>query len=320
MTIIYLKGREAPKSSRSAMETMLFTREEVNGWKLPAFQRPLRVNTKVLQIAEEMRGDGGVVPGILTLGRLGSDRTFYIVDGQHRVEAFKISELPECIADVRIINFANMAEMAEEFVELNSRLVNMRPDDILRSLEESLPALRRIREECEFVTYGQIRRGDARSPVIGMSQLLRCWHMSRTEVPAANAPPAAALANALDMNEVDKLVVFMNTARSAWGEDPENYRLWGGLNLTICMWLWRRLVLDQERGVKRSVVMNPDSFRRCLMSVSADTNYLDWLVGRMLGERDRSPCYNRLKAIFIKRLQQDTTKKVLLPSPSWASK
>jgi hypothetical protein len=29
-------------------------------------------------------------------------------------------------------------------------------------------------------------------------------------------------------------------------------------------------------------------FRKCLMSVSANTDYLDWLVGRNIGEHDRA--------------------------------
>ncbi len=80
-----------------------------------------------------------------------------------------------------------------------------------------------------------------------------------------------------DNNKADKLIVFMQTARGAGGADPENYRLWGNLNLTITMWMWRRRMLSRERGVKRAVVLTPESFRKCLMSVSADASYLDWL-------------------------------------------
>lgn len=50
MSIVNLKGKEAPKSVRSAMETLLFTRAEIDGWQLPKFQRPLRVNEKVLAL------------------------------------------------------------------------------------------------------------------------------------------------------------------------------------------------------------------------------------------------------------------------------
>lgn len=267
-----------------------------------------------------MKHDGGVIPGVLTLGRIGTEKQFYIVDGQHRVEAFKVSDLPECIADVRMVTFDTMADMAEEFVHLNSRLVNMRPDDILRGLEESIPALRRIREGCDFVGYTNVRRGATNSPMIGMSQLLRAWHMSNPETPAQNAPPAITLSASLDNNEADKIIVFMNIVRTAWGNDPENFRLWGSLNMTICMWLWRRLVLDKTRGVSRYVVLNPEQFRRCMMAVSADQGYVDWLVGRNMTERERSPCFVRLKALFIKRLSEGTTKKVQLPLPSWASR
>jgi hypothetical protein len=94
----------------------------------------------------------------------------------------KLSELTECIADVRSIIFDDLAEMADEFVNLNSRLVNMRPDDILRGLEESMPQIRRIHESCEFVGYTQIRRGPS-SPLVGISRLLRCWHISGRRCP-----------------------------------------------------------------------------------------------------------------------------------------
>lgn len=320
MSIVHLKGREPPKSARSAMDTLLFTREEIKVWKLPPFQRPLRINSKVLALAESIKIDKGCIPGVLTLGRLGNDRTFYIVDGQHRLEGFKISELPECIADVRIIHFESMADMAEEFVNLNSRLVNMRPDDILRGLEESSPPLRRIRQACSFVSYGQIRRGNSNSPVIGMSQLLRSWHMSQPEQPSSNAPSATALAAAMDIENAERLISFMTVTRAAWGFDQENYRLWGTLNLTITMWLWRKLVLEKTRGVKRFVVMTPDQFKKCLMSASADQAYLDWLVGRPWNQRDMAPCFSRLKIIFAKRLQQEVGDKVTMPQPSWVSR
>ncbi len=323
MTIVNLKGREAPKASRSAMETLLFTREEVEAWLVPPFQRPLRVNDKVRAMSEEMAQDGGIIPGVLTLGVLKGSKTLYIVDGQHRTEAFKLSGLQECIADVRMVTFANMAEMAEEFVNLNSSLVKMRPDDILRGLEGSVPSLKRIRDACDFVGYGQIRRADSKSAVIGMSVLLRCWFASAHETPTSQSGGrnAAMLAHDLDANDCDKLIVFMQIARAAWGTDPEHFRLWGALNLTLTMWLWRQIVLDKERGVKRYVVLNNDQFKKCLMSMSANSEYLDWLVGRAMNDRDRSPCFVRMKAIFTKRLQQDApTKKIQLPQPAWSSR
>lgn len=320
MSIGTLKGREAPKNARSTMETLLFHRDEINNWKIPPFQRPVRVNDKVRALSAELGENGGVISGTITIGRLEGDSAYYIVDGQHRIEAFRITDLMECIADIRMVNFESMGEMAEEFVNLNTALVKMRPDDILRGLESSTPALEKIRQGCDFVSYGSVRRGDSKSPLVSMSALLRCWHGSTGEMPAVGSKSATALANDIDPNETDKLIVFMQAMREAWGTDPENYRLWSNLNLTMTMWMWRKLVIDRERGVKRYAVLSITDFKKCVMAVSADFSYLDWLIGRNMNERDRSPCYTRLKAIFIRRLQKEDGPKVLMPAPEWASK
>jgi hypothetical protein len=303
------------------METLIFPRDEVLTWKIPPFQRPVRINDKVLSVAEQMKIDGGIIPGILTLGRLGTDKTIYIVDGQHRLEAFKIADLPECLVDARMCTYTSMADMAEDFVELNGRLVNMRPDDILRGLEESTPLLRRIRASCDYVTYGQINRSAEKlSHVVGMSLLLRAWNQSRSDVAGGFSVSSTQLAQSLEADEVDRLILFMQVARSAWGDEPENYRLWSGLNLTMCMWLFRRVVLDKQRGGKKAVLLSPEQFRKGLMSVAATAEYSDWLVGRRVGERDRAPCYARLTAIFAKRLQADGLDKVMFPRPAWTTR
>ena len=47
--------------------------------------------------------------------------------------------------------------------------------------------------------------------------------------------------------------------------------------------------------------------------------YLDWIVGRRISDRDRTPAYNRIKAIFIERIQQDTGKRIYMPAPAWST-
>ena len=76
----------AERTTRTKVDTIEFSVDEAKGWALPPFQRPLQVNAKVLVIAEGIKEDGGVVPGILTFGMLGGKK--YLVDGQHRREAF----------------------------------------------------------------------------------------------------------------------------------------------------------------------------------------------------------------------------------------
>ena len=321
-TVISIKGaREAPKALQSRMDTLILDQDMVSKWRIPPFQRPLRINEKVRLVSEQMKSSESI-EGVITLGKHTADQAFYIVDGQHRVEAFKLSGLSEVIADVRICAFDSMSEMADEFVRLNSNLVRMRPDDILRGLEGSTPALKAIRRSCEFVGYDQIRRGRS-SPIVSMSALLRCWNAASGEVPTSGGGGSAAvLAQSLDQTSQQNLIAFLATAHAAWGRDPEYHRLWGNLNLAVCMWMWNRLVIDRERiGSKRYDVLNVLEFQHCLMSVSADGDYLAWLPGRNLSDRDRSPCYARLKGIFSRRLRDDAKgKKPSLPSPAWASK
>jgi hypothetical protein len=37
------------------METLIITPDQVNAWRIPPFQRPIKVNAKVQEIAEEMK-------------------------------------------------------------------------------------------------------------------------------------------------------------------------------------------------------------------------------------------------------------------------
>lgn len=323
-SVVSINGaKEAPKAMQSRMETLIITPPMVNSWKIPPFQRPVRINDKVRAVTEKIKTTE-TIEGVVTLGKLKADGSIYIVDGQHRIEAFKLSEIPEAIADVRVCMFDSMGDMAEEFVQLNQQLVRMRPDDILRGLESTTSSLKLIRKSCEFVGYDQIRRGSA-GAILSMSALLRCWNAAGYETPSASNASglsAAGLAQNLDQSSVQNLIAFLATAHSAWGRDPEYFRLWSNLNLALCMWLWNKLVIDRDRfGNKRYVVLNVTDFKRCLMSVSAESDYLAWLPGRNLGERDRSPCYSRLKSIFARRLASEKGgTRPALPSPAWASK
>ena len=75
------------KKTRTVKDTIEFTRETLASWVDPPFQRPLRVNEKVLAVAEKIAADGGVIPGIWTLGVLNG--VTYLIDGQHRINALK---------------------------------------------------------------------------------------------------------------------------------------------------------------------------------------------------------------------------------------
>lgn len=302
------------KRTSTTLDTMVLTPEMIAKFKLPSGQRPLRENAKVRAVAEQIKQDGGVLPGVITLGKLEGE--YYIIDGQHRIHAFRMSGLKEGYADVRLLHAESIRDIHQEFVELNSRLVQMRPDDFLRGMEDLIPTLQLIRKSCPFVGYDQIRRGSNGGPIISMSVVLRAWKSSATEAPSSAGSSAVVCAETITEEESRQLVQFLLLARDAFGRDFEFRSLWSGINLVLCMWLYRRLVIVQYSP--KTPRIDGDVFKKCLMSLSAESQYLDWLVGRQLGERDRTPAYNRIKAVFVKRIGLETRKAVALPAPSWS--
>jgi hypothetical protein len=309
----------AEKKTGSVTDTIDVTPQEIRSWKKPPFQRDLSVNFKVMTLAQKIADDGGVIPGTIVIGILANDPHKYVVDGQHRLEAFLLSECPIGYVDARMFHAKTMVELAREFRNVNQRLVNMKPDDFLRSDESSNPSLEKIRKKCPFVGYGHVRRNE-NTPIVSMSALLRCWASAGKEVPQSGAGGSTMdIADALTPEDIDPLIRFLTITFGAWGKDPTNYRLWGNLNLTVCMWLYRRVVVHGPSAITRSARLDDDDFGKCLMAVSADAHYAEWLIGRQLTERDRSPGYNRVKGIFAKRLAMETGKTVKLPSPAWAA-
>lgn len=300
--------------TKTSVDTLHFTRKQASDWQLPDFQREEKINKNVLELVEHLKRDGGVLPGIITFGVVDGQR--YLIDGRQRRNAFLLSELEEGYADVRVCYLETMGDLAEEFIALNSHLVAMKPDDIMRGLEPCLPLLQLLRKKCPFVGYGQVRR-DGASAVLSMSATLRSWRGAAPDIPTISGVGSSSqLARTMTPEDTDAVIRFLTCCYKAWGNDPEYFRLWGSTNLTLCAWLYRRLVLRAYSAKTRQIT--DAQFTKCLMSVSASPTYGDWLVGRKLAERDRSPAYGRLKDIFAKRLQEEFGEKPLLPQPSWA--
>lgn len=308
-------------------EIKICSRVEIASWQLPNFQRPLRTNDKVKALSAEIKHNGGIMHGgPFTLGRVDGDPIIYLVDGQHRREAFLITDLEECLIEVRIRRFPDQAAMSRSFVEINTKLVTMRPDDVLRALEEYKPLLQKIRAHCPFVGYTNIRRGGKfESALLSMSVLLRTWKHASYDTPPVSGSGGSAqdLAENLELEEVNKMIPFLLVAREAWGDHPENYRLWAGGNLVLVMWLWRHLVSDyvpEGRGHKARRITITE-FRNGMIALSRDAVYMQRILYSTLrSDRDKSVLYNSMKAIFARRLSEDTTEKVRLPEPPWAAR
>lgn len=316
-SLTVIKGLKVARgSARKRQDTLRLTLADVDRWKVPPFQRPLKVTPKLREIAEELKENGGVIKGSLLLGVFKGDT--YLVDGQHRIEAFRMSGLDEVYADVRIGDYDSMAEMAEDFAEENSSIVSMGPDDRLRALAVAHRPMQTILAGCPYVGFGMVRRGEA-SPILSMSVVLRMWAGSAVETPVSATKGAQTLAEALTDDDAHRIVDFLGTVYGAWGRDAEYNRLWAALNLTLCAWIWRRTVIGKYKAV--TIALTREQFHHCAMRVSASSQYLDWLGGRKLGERDRSPCFQRLRQIFTASLREEgvVAKKLRFPDPPWST-
>jgi hypothetical protein len=303
---------EAQKQTKTILEVIEFTQAEAKAWKSPSFQRPLKVNSKVEALAAEIKKSGGVIPGVLTFGIVAGEK--FLVDGQHRREAFALSGCEVGYADARSCVFSDEAEMGQEFVDLNSSLVRLKPDDVLRGLEKSYEPLAKLRRSCPFVGYGMFRMNDS-APILSMSTALRCWFGSAPEVPVASTSGIDA-ARSLTDEEVKQLGKFLGMAYDAWGRTSDASKLWNALNLMVVMWLYRRVSLAPA-GPKIHR-MSADEFGVAMVSLLNSRTYVEFLAGRALNERNRSPAYARVKALFANHVAEKTGKRPALPQPSWA--
>jgi hypothetical protein len=215
-----------------------------------------------------------------------------------------------------------MGEMGQEFVRLNSSIVRLTADDVLRGMEGTTPALALIRSKCKFVGYDSVRRGP-NGPVVSMSTLLRVWLGSENECPVAFTKGARDVALSVTNEEAVACARYATTMFEAWGRGEDSKRLWSSLNLALCAWLWRRCVIAPAHlytDAKRWTKITQEEFRACMMSLAAHPTYNDWLSGRGLTERNRSPAYDRIKGIVADRLREERgVNKVMLPQPAWHS-
>jgi hypothetical protein len=150
-----------------------------------------------------------------------------------------------------------------------------------------------------------------------MSQTIRSWVGAGNDSPRGAHGSASSQLQVIDRESANHLIDFLKLAHAAWGQDPEYRRLWGTLNLGVCMWIFRKMVLTAWSA--RVPKIQRDQFVKLLTALSADAAYPDWLMGRNLTERDRSPCYQRIKEIFTRRLHELTGRKHQFPTPGWTS-
>ena len=305
----------AEKTTGTKADTILVSKQTLDSWRPPGFQREPKVNDKVKAVSAGIKAEGGIIPGVIHLAVVGG--VVYLLDGQHRKIGALMTELPEFLCNVVWHFCEDMAEAGREFRKLNSHLVTPKANDFLRAMEGSCLALRTIRARCPFVGYDMVRRNTTSAPLVSMSSTIRAWFGSLPEVPVASGPSALDRLDQLTEEATNQLTGFLSACLRAWGRDVQYRVLWAALNFTVCAWLYRRTVLSQYSS--KALRLTEEQFAQCMEALSAHDDYLGWLVNRHLTEQHRAPAYNRLKRIFAARLMVGGVRKPMFPDPAWAN-
>jgi len=305
-------------------QVMILTPAIIKAWEAPTCQRPLSINKNVKALTSIMLNPYVNMPGTILLG-IWNGKT-YLIDGQHRGYAFLQTNRPTIDALVEIHHYvdgpAGEVAMSLEYIERNKQLVVRKADDTLRAMEAFTPMLRTLRDNCPFVAYSRIHSsGSTVRRMISMSNLLRYWTCAGNEAPATFAT-AEQIAKTLTQEQVDTITPFLNMCLAAWGYDKENDDMWCQLNMTVTMWLYRHTVLDTGSALARITKISPETFQRCLVATSVDTDYCLWLnaIKKKAFTDSRSACLRRLREIFAKVLCSVTGMKrsnLRMPQPDW---
>jgi hypothetical protein len=321
-TIIKMPGMSVvpafvPRKERDVMETVFIHPEKLGDWKRPGrIQRPLKLNEYIFQCAREMQLHAAQdpdeawceVPGIVTLAKFNGET--YLLDGQHRLDgALKLAAgqvivaggvpVKVALARVRTIHIDSWTEMADEFGRINGQLVRTKPEDVLRAASMGNVNLQAIERACPFIGYD--RAGENKKQVLlTMPTAVRTWLGSAGVVPA-QGPTVGELTKYLNKPTTLEVIDFYLACDAAGWQNSVYQRFWGTLNLSINMWLYRRLVLGEHQqrfhGGIKPMILTRAQFVECMRGLTMDADYHEWLSGRTLRERDRVPCYTRLKEI-----------------------
>jgi len=289
-------------------EVRIVTVAEMTQWASPPFQRPVVEGRANLREVARIIRDTGEVPGVVTLGEL--DGVLYLIDGQHRRRATEMSERTEVMVYLVILKCLTMEEMSRRFLALNSSIVPIKVDDRLRSAEITNPNLRMIRDLCGFVGYRK-----SAHHVVTMSVVLRSFLASCRDTPG---PLTGVLSSdRITLAEAEELAAALAVLYKSWGNTAGQESLWGGLNLSVCLWLYRRVVF--EAATTRNTTVTPDEFSVAMVGLT-DRVYLEWLRGKSTGPMFFPGTYDRIKSCLVAWLRSEGRTRIRLPSPSFARK
>ena len=312
-------GRTMLKSGSVSTELMVLTHRIVEGWERPPFQRPAASAKKVSKLAVKIQDRGYLLTAIY-LGVL--DGVTYLVDGQNRREAFIASGLVSIKAPVLTKHYPDgkpgLLEMCEDFLLINEHIQNPSANDKLRALEPTNVCISKIHSKCPFVGYTNLRRKED-SPIVSMAQVIRALITSGKEVPSSPGKSAVAHAMETKIHEADGLSTFLNVAFKAWGRDKEYKLFWKHMNMSLCLWYFRRML--RGPSIKSQGTVTLEQFHNIFLALLANNRYHAILKkhsgGRMNDPETRDPVCKELRGTIKASLKRDGVKDYYLPKLEW---
>ena len=281
------------------------------------FQRAISRNQNVREVAEVIKRDR-VIPGQVVIG-VYLDK-LWLIDGQHRREAFfeaVKSGIPSAYMDIKYEWFDSWADMASRYVELQRKICGHKADDMLKGLEFSTPSLQLLRQKCPFVGYTRLRGSAEHKARLSVSGVLKAWFGSRSEAPNSAGPGTYDASKVFSIEDANQLSAFLRLAESAWTFHPNYWPLWGQLNMTVCMWLYRRCVLSVTEGFPS---MTAEQFSSCLASLPTAKIGQSFMYVQFLNRKgfaDRGPVYSEIVKSFTSALRTEHKARVKFPEPPW---
>lgn len=307
-----LDGEANP--TRTITSVIEVSRETLESLLTPHSQRELKTSNRNVKSQVKEIQQTGIIPGTILIGIVNGKA--YKYDGQHRIWAALETDLDLFVTRIQVTEFASQAELGMATMKANAPLVRRTPDDNLKTMEDTYPVLKKIMKECPFLGYSK----RTTTVVMSANLALQCWDYSKRRAPSnRGGTPVDKVIEKMSTDEAKKIIDTFHMLHEAWGADKQYKSMWSKLNVTLVLWLWRALV-DDPKSTGRSTRLTKAQFRDAIMGLSADSTYLSWIYGRLLRDDDRTPCYNRIKIIIVKRLREMHDISAILPTPPGSSK
>lgn len=303
------------------------TPDVIKSWLTPYWQRPVRFNAKGRQLTEDIKLtrklDSVMIVGVVK--KRNGKFDLYLVDGHHRKAAFLRSGAPYMDIDVKFVYVDKVEELSPLYLNCQEQITKSTANDNLQGLAVTNEVLQHIKSKCEFITYEGVRLGTI-AHSINMSTVVQIWYDSMLDPPKKNTlTPSVSiteLAKKLTVDDADHIVQFMTLCRDNFEFKKLSSGLWLHINLVLCLWLFRVLVLREvwEGGeVYKVKHLTPRQFGVGLLGLKNDKYYLTLMRKKLNSSVDRKEAYQSIAKLFASNLRScGVVSNPKLPRPQWA--